>query len=166
MPILAAAGAVSGFLGMLGGFLGGASKQDAAYKAAGLQDEQATNQEAVLKETLRRKDLENAFALGDVTSKANASGFQTTTGSVRDQFQVTSTTQAYLSQFQDEQFLERKFMKDQGMITIENMRKEAQLRRDAADAGLFGDVLSGVNSGVQGIASLGRGLNLFGMGKA
>lgn len=164
MPILAAAGAVSGFIGMLGSFLGGGAKKDAAYAAAQMQDQQAANQEEVNREQLRRKDIENAFQLGDVTSKANASGFQGTTGSVRDQFQPTSTTQLYLKQFAAEQAQEREFAQHEGQITVENMRQEAALRRQAADAGMFGDVLSGINSGVQGIASLGKGLNLFGMG--
>ena len=167
MPILAAGAAASAFVGLLGNIMGGHAKEDAAYAAAGMQDEQADNAQTVLNETLRRKDIENANVLGDNTAKANASGFATTTGgTAANPFVADSTTQAYLHQMKGEMERERDFQKRQGELTISNMHKEAALRRQAADAGMFGDVLAGVQSGIQGFASLGKGLNLFGMGNA
>jgi len=146
------------FTGLLGGIFGGSAKRDAGYAGAQLTDEQADNEGLVLKEQLRRKELEDTQILGSNTAAANASGFQGTTGGVRDQFQVTSTTQLYLQQMKSEQRSEREFMEAQGKRSISLMHQQADVQRQAADAGLIGDVLGGVNSAVSGFKDLSRGL--------
>jgi hypothetical protein len=158
MPVIAAIGAVSAFSGFLGGILGGAEKRDAGYEASFLTDAQAKNQGLVLQEQLRRTELQDEQVLGTNTARANASGFQTTTGGEADKFQVTSTTQLYLKQLQAEQAKELAFQKSQGEASIELMHFGARVQRQAADAGMLGDVLGGLNAGLNGIQTMSRGL--------
>ena len=158
MPVLAGIGIASMALSLFSGIFGGGSKRDAGYAGAALTDRQASNQAMVFQEQLRRKDIQNKQLLGANTAKADASGFQTTTGGVADRFQVTSTTQLYLDQMKQEMDRERQWSINQSREEIALLHARAQVQRQAADAGLTGDILGGVGGAVSGFETTSRGL--------
>ena len=142
MPVLAAVGAVSAVAGLFSGIFGGVGKRDAAYAGADLTDQQADAQAKVNAEAERRLKLRDDQVIGSNQAAAFASGFAMDTGRPSE-FRPTSTTQQYLQQMKSEYAQEERFMHEQDIRQIDMMHQSANVQRQAADAGLWGDVLGG-----------------------
>jgi hypothetical protein len=154
MPVVAAVGGILGGLGALGslfgGIFGGSAKKDAAYAGAALTDQQAEFTRQQTDEQVRRFNLEADQVEGHAYAAVGASGFAPG-GS------MTKYADALAKEFN----LEAAWMQKAGYTTSRFQHQAASVQRQAADAGLFGDVLGGVSGFLggagQAVKALGGG---------
>lgn len=154
MPIvfgaIAAAGAIGSFASQL---MGGEAKKDAMYAGASLTDQQAQFTKEQTAEELRRFELQAGQAVGEAKAKVGASGFAS--GGV-------GSMNKYVAAFAGELSKEAAWMKRAGYATADFQHQAANIQRQSADAGLWGDALS-ASAGLLGNAGH-IGQQMFGFG--
>jgi|KBSSwiStaDraftv2_1062776.scaffolds.fasta_scaffold00502_3 hypothetical protein len=153
MPVVFGAIAAAGALGSLfGGIFGGSAKKDAMYAGAQLTDEQAQETELQTREQVRRFDLESGQKIGGARAAVGASGFASGDGMGH----TTGSMNKYVDFLSSELGKESSWMLRSGLMSAEFQRKAADVQRQSADAGLWGDALSGVSGFLGGLGNAGN----------
>ena len=156
MPIvfgaIAAAGAVGSFISQI---MGGGAKRDAMYAGAHLTDVESDFTKQQTDEQVRRFQMESEQRVGAAQAGAGASGFASMYGG-------GSSLNKYATALGAELGKEADWMHFAGYKTAEFQTRAAQIQRQSADAGLWGDALSGV-AGLLGSAGK-IGQTMFGYG--
>ena len=136
MPIvfgaIAAAGAIGSFISSM---MGGGAKRDAMYAGASLTDKQAEFTQQQTDEQARRATLEADQRGGAAQAAAGASGFASMYGG-------GSTLNKYATALQKELNTEVQWTRYAGFMTSYFQHQAANIQRQSADAGLWGDALS------------------------
>ena len=135
---------------LFGGIFGGSAKKDAMYAGAQLTDEQAQETELQTREQVRRFDLESGQKIGGARAAVGASGFASGDGMGH----TTGSMNKYVDFLSSELGKESSWMLRSGLMSAEFQRKAADVQRQSADAGLWGDALGGVSGFLGGAGNV------------
>jgi hypothetical protein len=146
MPIVGAViGAIGVATSLFGSIFGGAGKRDAAYAGAALTDQQAEFTKRETTEEYRRFQFDADQRIGMAQAAAGASGFANTKG---------NTMNKYVQAVATELGKEGGWLWSSGMFKANMQHQAADVQRQAADAGLWGDILGGVGGALQGAGNI------------